>query len=427
MKTILVVCPTARDKRELSREPFASSYTIVFHAYDATAFENIVPQKLEKLPKQFDPARMIKELGKLIEKHQVDGICASSDYPGSILASILAQKYNLIGSDPRAVLGLQHKYYARKIAQIYVPEAVREFWVLDPANIDNESLEFPYPVFVKAVKSRLSILAYKASSASALRTIVKERQLPPAFYYPFDFFLKNYSNYNIPANYRMVETLLEGKQCTLEGFVCSNQVSIFGIVDSVMFPDNVSFKRFEYPSSLPVEIQGRMAHIAMKLMSRCGYKDGMFNIEFIWNQQTDEIYLIEVNTRMSSSFPPLYQKVDGVNSYEYLLKLVVKEQPKVYKKRGRYPLAAICVLRTYKDKRVVKVPTPEQIENFYSHFPDAEYECFAKEGGLLSENIQDGYSFRYGFVILGAHDKDDLEKKFEKSKKLLPFTFESND
>ena len=62
--------------------------------------------------------------------------------------------------------------------------------------------------------------------------------------------------------------------------------------DSIMYPGTIAFERFEYPSSLPEPVQQRMGGIARRLMRGIGYQDGMFNIEFMYDPETEAIRII---------------------------------------------------------------------------------------------------------------------------------------
>ena len=73
----------------------------------------------------------------------------------------------------------------------------------------------------------------------------------------------------------------------------------------------------------------------------------------------------------------------------------------------------------------MKVPSAYNKKKFFSYFPDARLQIFAQEGKKLSDQIQDGHSFRYGLVHLGAQNFEQLYGYFEQSKKLLSFVFES--
>lgn len=73
------------------------------------------------------------------------------------------------------------------------------------------------------------------------------------------------------ASYLLVESLLEGSQVSLEGYVSGGRVHVMGILDAVMFPGAISFRRFQYPSALSSDVQDRMEDIAQCFLTGIGY------------------------------------------------------------------------------------------------------------------------------------------------------------
>jgi hypothetical protein len=65
----------------------------------------------------------------------------------------------------------------------------------------------------------------------------------------------------------------------------------------------------------------------------------------------------------------------------------------VAERLGRFKLAASCVLRTFENRRVLSVPTREQLCKLFERFPDARFEICASTGKLLSDEMQDGKSY----------------------------------
>ncbi len=86
-------------------------------------------------------------------------------------------------------------------------------------------------------------------------------------------------------------------------------------------------------------------------------------------------------------------------------------------------IAASCVLRTFENKRVLSVPSQEEVNALVERFPDARIEISASPGKLLSDVMQDGNSFRYGLINIGADSHEELNAKFELCKSLLEFQF----
>src|SRR5207248_2696609 len=136
-----------------------------------------------------------------------------------------------------------------------------------------------------------------------------------------------------------------GKQVTVEGCVFRGEVTIIGIVDSVMYPGTISFRRFDYPSSLPQAVQARMQEIAARFIRSIGFNNGLFNIEMMFDEAADTIHMIEVNPRMCPQFADLMEKVNGVNTYEVLLDIAAGRRPALRRANARYRAAASLVPR----------------------------------------------------------------------------------
>ena len=304
-----------------------------------------------------------------------------------------------------------------------MPEATPRFELIDLKKFESAYFSLPFPIFIKPVKSFFSVCANPVYFRDELAHYVSLSRLPDLFLQQFDWFLKHYSSYELDSHYLIAEELLEGVQSTLEGYVYNGRFGVTCIVDSIMFPNKISFKRFEYPSSLPKSVQNYMIDISRRFMQAINFDNGFFNIEFMYNPKTNRAHIIEVNPRLASQFAEMVEKVDGTNTYELLLAIVTGQKPVMNKKKGAHTMSALFVLRTFQDKKVVSSPSQKDIEYFYQEFPDARLQLFVTAGQKLSQAFQDGKSYRYGLIHLGGRDRNDILNKFERAKQLLPFIF----
>ena len=372
---------------------------------------------------ELDIVALIESLVDEYASVKLSGIICTVAFPGmNVAAACIAERLGLPGPTPLAILTCEHKYYCRLAQQKVVPEATPQFQLLN-SEILAGFTDFKYPQFVKPVKSILSSGAFAVNSDAELKKAISRDCLPANFLKPFNDLIAKFSNFEYDADYFIVEDLLEGRQVSLEGFVYQGKVTIMGIVDSMMFPGTISFKRFQYPSSLSETVQERMRDIATRFISGIKYDNWAFNVEMIYNPDADSIYIIEVNARLASQFWDLFQKVDGSNPYEMILKIAMGERPEFHRRRGEFKVAGSCVLRTFEDQLVVRVPNLNDLNCVGARFPDANIEILAKEGKFLSQQIQDAESFRYGLVNIGADSFDQLEQKFEECRSMLPFEF----
>lgn len=181
---------------------------------------------------------------------------STDDYPGSMMADLVARELALPGGCPRVNLLLQHKYHARVAQARMSPELVPAFAWADSAG--QVPLRLPY--FVKPVKSFFSIGGQRVSGQAELPTAIHRATLPECFLAPFrELFEDHVHDVQFGRGRVIAEELLQGRQATLEGFAFDGEIHIIGIVDSVMFPGTPVFRRFEYPSTLPAGARERIA------------------------------------------------------------------------------------------------------------------------------------------------------------------------
>ena len=415
----LLICPTQRDQRELARLGLGPD-RLLTHAYATDALERIAGAVGGTKEVVADPLDEIETILRKYRDQPLAGVISTDDYPGVTIASVVASRRALPGPAPAVNLLLQHKYHARNEQQRLTPEATPPFELLDPDRTDPPALD--YPVFVKPVKSFFSIGAQIVSEPAELIRLERDWQDKAAFFAPFERLLDRYSSLPM-GGYLLIEKLLSGRQVTLEGYAYGDEIEIIGIVDSIFAPGTIAFERFEYPSSLASHVQAKMANIAGRLMGGVGYRDGLFNMEMFYDPDSETVSIIEVNPRIASQFADLYEKVDGYNSYQILLDLASGRRPQFAKAGGRHRFAASCVLRRFEDAIVTHIPTADDILRVKNRHEDARVEVVVGEGRPLSEEMQDGNSYRYGVINLGGRDLADIQRSLAECRKLLDFQF----
>jgi biotin carboxylase len=422
-KKIFVACPTPRDIKELPRIVDYNDYQFIYQDYVTENLERLIYEDGSEEGRVDDIPAMIDALIAEYSDGSLAGIISSDDYPGINIASAVAQRLGLASPSPEVILQCQHKYYSRCLQKKFVPEAVPQFALLDMHAPAHTQKPVDYPFFLKPVKSVFSCFAQSIASPADLEQAFKNKLPNTDFFIPFNQLLKRYTNLEHDAHHMISEELLGGHQVTVEGYVFKGEVGFFGVVDSVMFPGTICFQRFEYPSQLTDAVQDRMKDIARRCMKGIGLDNGLFNIEMFYNPAVDTIHIIEINPRMAGQFADLYEKVDGSNSYEALVSIAVGKKPVLKKKEGEFKVAASFVLREFENKWVEKVPDAQQIKKAHEQFPELRVEIFAEEGKPLSSTLQDGKSYRYGLIHLGADSWSVLEEKFQKCKQILEVTF----
>jgi biotin carboxylase len=424
MKNVLFIAPTTREHVALPKIADELGIKLIWDDFVGDYFDDFL-EKDAKKENTLDIVALIEQTIEKYKNQKLSGVISAVGYPGMSAVAVIAERLGLPGPKPKAIMRCEHKYYSRLAQREIVPEATPAFHLIDPR--DKSTLENvkDLPVFLKPVKSSMSMNAFQIHSREELIERAAIAGMPERFTKPFDDMTKAYTDLDLSCDYLIVEDLLKGRQVSLEGFVYGGKPVIMGIVDGEMVPDTLSFNRWLYPSRLPPHVLDQMESIATRFFKGIEYDSAMFNMELIWDEEADHVFIIEVNPKIASQFPDLFEKVDGTSSYKAMLEIAVGTAPTFTRRKGEFKVAASCVLRSFEDKKVVRKPTKEDVAAVRKKYPDALVSIIATEGKNLSEQTQDTFTYRYGLINIGAQSVEELEGKNEDCKSLLNFEFAS--
>ncbi len=363
----------------------------------------------------------------------VDGIIGYWDFPVSLMLPILAQRLGLKAPSVDSVITCEHKYYSRLVQRQVAPENVPRFQAVDPfddAALD--AIDIDYPYWIKPVKSFASHLGFRVGNRDDLNEAITEiragiGELGNAFSEFMDYADLPGRVEKVGGNHCIVEALIGGRQCTLEGFVSNGEVEIYGIVDSLRFPNGSTFSRYQYPSSLPRPVRQRMIELARGVISETGLDHSAFNMEFFWDRRKDHVWILEINPRISESHGDVFEKVDGYPHHRIIVDLALGRKPRWETGKGEFGAAAKVFLRAFEDARVKRVPTPDEIEELKSRHPGLEVKVLVEEGMHLSDlqdQEQDSYSYAYAVLFVGAGGAKRLRDRIAEIKDMLPLELE---
>ncbi len=384
------------------------------------AAEYDVPTLLEKARKE------LNDFGG-----SIDAIIGYMDFPVSTLVPILASEFGTHATDLPSLLKCEHKYWSRFEQARFIPDNIPDFAPFDPFGEDPlQEVHLDYPFWIKPIKSFNSYLGFKitceADFSKALEKIrknigkvgggfekvVRMVDLPPEID-------------RLKGTHCIAESLIGGHQCTLEGAIFQGKQYFHGIVDSIREPDSSVFTRYEYPSELPEEVQDRMKTLASDFLAGIGYNNAPFNIEFFWEEETDDVWLLEVNTRVAQHHSDLFEKVDGVSNHEVAVDVALGQEPVWDHGGGAHRKAAVFFLREFRDARVKTVPSPEKVREIEKKYPGTVIQLQIEEGMKLSDlEEQDSYSFNPAIIYVGGGSREQLLEKYEAVKEALGITLE---
>ena len=364
---------------------------------------------------------------------KVDAIVGYWDFPVSTTLPILRQRMGLPTPTLESVLKCEHKYWSRLEQAGVVAGHIPPFCAVDPFAPDPLSqVTLDFPFWIKPVKSVLSHLGFlirdRSDFAHAIEAI---RRGIGRFAGPFNHIL---GLAELPPEVAAVdgyhciaESLISaGRQCTLEGYSHQGKVRIYAAVDSLREgPAGSSFSRYQYPSTLPDEVQARMAGLAGQVIRRIGYDGAPFNMELYWDEATDRIWLLEINTRISQSHAPLLYLVDGRYHHEVMIDLALGRAPDMPRREGEYACAAKFMLRRHADACVKRAPTMAEIRALEVSIPGVRVQVHVCEGMRLSElRNQDSYTYEVAAIFVGAGSEEELERRYHGALEGLPLVLE---
>lgn len=403
---------------------------------DDVRFHGLVDPKKVYDTQEFDIPEMLAEAEETLSSFNdsIDAIVGYMDFPVSTMLPILCRKFGTRTSSLEALLKCEHKFWSRSVMREVIPEHTPAFTAFDP--FDDEALSkigeanMRFPFFVKPIKSSGSRLAFRIDSPEDFDfAIEKLRAEINQISEPFNYVLEQADLPQdiraVDGGYCMAEQIIGGRQCTVEGYVHEGEVVPYGTIDSVRYPQVLSFFYYYYPSKLPRRVQEKMYDITRTVMAHIGYDNAAFNIEFFWDELQDRIWLLEINTRVSQSHCDLFEMVDGVSHQQVTVDLGLGRKPNMPVRQGAFNVAAEFFYRVFfTNATVSRVPTKAELAVAAEQADGTRIGSHVTKGMRLSElPEQDAYSFAVASMWMGASKESTLLWNYEHVLRRLDYQF----
>ena len=396
-------------------------------------FTSLIDMDMVRGVEEMNIDRILEQAYEKLEENPngTDGIITFIDFPAIDIMAYLTDRYKYSGPTLESVLKCNHKLWSRRIQKQIISENVPDFCSFDPYAKDPLSqIHLSFPFWIKPVNSYRSHLGFRINNEEDFQKALPIlRRDIPRLAEPFN---KVINLVDLPkeiecidAHTCMAESIISGSQCTLEGYAFKGEVEIYGVVDSIRGANRSSFERYQYPSQLPLNIQEKMSEISQKVIKGIGFDNGAFNIEYFYNKEEDQIWLLEINPRISQSHCELFRHVDGSTHHKVMVDLALGKKPEMPQRQGNYKVAAKYFIRTYEDGVVSRAPSEADLEAIQRSVPGVSVMVQVNEGQRLSDlEDQDSYSYELGWVWIGARDQQELKEKYDLVVKLLDFRLE---
>ncbi|MBP1908287.1 ATP-grasp domain-containing protein [Methanolobus bombayensis] len=421
-QNVFVVGMDSFNFEKLKRIPEAAEFD--FHAaLDITEIRNIPGYNMDELISTAE--QRIKNTPGTVR-----AVVTYFDFPATDLLPILAKIFDIPGPSLESIFKCQHKYWSRLEQQQVIPDNIPAFCAFNPFDDETlSSIDMEPPFWIKPFRSFRSFLAFRIESREQFHEHINEiRENINFIHEPFLYLLRRYDMPPEIAYMKescLAEKPITGHQCTLEGYVFNGNVVIYGIVDSIRDQHFSSFSRYEYPSSLPKRIQGRMAEVCRRFIKHIGLDRSVFNAEFFYDPTLDKVNLLEINPRISQSHADLFEKVHGISHHRTMLQIALSKKPRPFAQRGKFKYAAKFMHRTFEHGRVTKVPSRKEITLIAKDMPDTIINLRVREGQHLSDlQMQDSYSYELADIFIGADERKELVEKYNSVLEKISFSIE---
>ncbi|MDT8895597.1 ATP-grasp domain-containing protein [Halomonas sp. I1] len=404
---------------------------------DGCRFHGVIAPAAVYDTEVFDIAAMLEEATEQLEAFDgnVDAIVGYMDFPVSTMLPILCERFGTRSPSLASLLKCEHKYWSRKVQKEVIPDYIPGFTAFDPfdddalTHIGEAGLYFPF--FIKPIKSSGSRLGFRIDTPEDFyHAIEKLREDIGLIADPFNTVLEHARLPDeiaaVDGHFCMAEEIIGGWQCTVEGYVFEGEVVSYGIVDSLRYPQVLSFFHYRYPSGLPDAVQDKMRELTDTVMRHIGFDNSAFNIEYFWDEVQDRIWLLEINTRISQSHCDLFEKVDGVSNQQVTIDLALGRRPDMPHRRGDYAVGAKFFYRVFfVDAVATRVPSDAEVAALEADFPGTVIALQVDAGQRLSTMPeQDSYSYALAYIWMGADNAEQLLEAYDRLAARLVFEFD---
>ena len=372
----------------------------------------------------FDLERFVAGLARSAPRRGVAAVVSHHEQFGALAAAMLAEKMRWPGTPVEAVLACQHKLFARELMSRVCPDANVAYAPLEAEYGAPAPDGLTYPSFVKPVKAAFSVLARTVTSRADLHAHTRfgawELWVIRHLVEPFERVAKKRLAGAGTAHRMMLEEPVHGQQYNLDGYVWNGVVRELGFVDAIMYPGTQSFMRFDAPSRLDAVTRRRALDIAGRFLAAAGFTHGAFNMEFIHDEASNRIAVIEFNPRLASQFSDLYRRVEGRNPHELTLWLAHGRDPAgMPAAEPNFGAASSLVYRTFPGGPMPAMPSRHQQARLHARFPDAMLLTFPKGASEIARDYKWLGSYRHGILHLGGRDAADLRARAEEASRIL--------
>lgn len=225
----------------------------------------------------------------------------------------------------------------------------------------------------------------------------------------------------------IIEQLLRGDQYFCQGFVQEHKLRLYAFSDRYYFnlPDVAIPYTNAFPAKISQDFQKRMIDMFTKVVDYLHPQFGHVWAEWIYNNETDTFYIIEMAIRGGGAYvtEELIPRAYGIDSIPFLVKAAMGNNKKNFADEIIIPRSAAFYSFLLPEGIIKKIEGLENV-NTISGVVRVEYKPM-KVGDIVPP-IENKAS-RYAMIIIEGKDRDELDSILDKVKEAISIEVETKE
>ena len=349
---------------------------------------------------------------ELARKYEVEAIVTDQLDAGVVTVAYVAEKIGLRGITYDIAIKFTNKFFMRQAAEkagIAVPKFICASSVDELIRRLEQNEELQFPLMMKPIDSAASRGVYKVHSIYDIQQ-------------KFDM-SQQYSK----SKKVILEQFIVGKEYVVEAYTRNKVVKNLIVghrdyfnVEDTFIPNATVFTDADSANSA---VELKLKETNEKLIEHFGLEFGITHGEYLYVEELDTVYLVEIAARGGGVFisSDLIPAACGINANELLVQdvLGISNKEEITLKKGAS--AYFCYLTP--EGVINKIEGIDEVENI-----EGVYKAFFDniELGMVSKSIRDKSS-RKGPILVQGKSKEECYKIIEKVKELIDIEVDGRD
>ncbi len=222
------------------------------------------------------------------------------------------------------------------------------------------------------------------------------------------------------------EEYLAGSQYFCQGYIDNYKLRVYAFSDRYYFklPNAAIPYTNAFPARIDETLRNRMTEYFQKIVDFTRPRFGQVWVEWIYNEQTDTLYPVEMAIRGAGAHvtTDLIPYAYGIDSQPYLVRACTGDFSKSFDDEKIVPKAAAFYCFLLPEGKVIHVSGLDKIESIKG--VKKSYVQEIHEGDITEPPVDK--SSRYGPIIVTGNTRDDIDRSWEELKRTVRIEVETS-